>query len=202
MLIKSAEYELTAVKPQQYPEGDLPEAVFVGRSNVGKSSMINALCNRKSMARTSSTPGKTRQINFYNVNNELRLVDLPGYGYASVSKSEVVKWRGFIENYLTKRVQLKLVIQLIDIRHLPTKDDVEMFQWLKERDIPYCICGVKTDKISKLRYMENARKIINKLEPEPDTPFVLFSSQKNMGVNELWDVIEYYLKDGENDEIL
>ena len=130
MKIFKAELERVAVKPNQYPDTNLPEIAFAGRSNVGKSSFINSLVNRKSLARTSGKPGKTRTINFYNINDEFRLVDLPGYGYAKVSKEEKEKWGYIIEEYLNNRENLVEVIQLVDIRHSPTKEDIMMHNWL------------------------------------------------------------------------
>jgi GTP-binding protein len=185
MKIKSAEHEITAVKPAQYPEIELPEVAFAGRSNVGKSSMINSLLNRKKLAYVGNTPGKTRQLNFFIVNNEFRLVDLPGYGYAKVSKAEKKSWSNLANTYFDTREQLKLIIHLIDIRHKPSEKDKEMSKWLIHSNIPYAVCAVKSDKISKGQYRKHVMEIINELKLPNDTPFVIYSSQKKEGIEEL-----------------
>jgi len=192
MKIKKAEHDITAVKKEQYPQTTRPEVAFVGRSNVGKSSMINALCNRKGIARVGQTPGKTRVINFYTVNDEIYLVDLPGYGYAKASKSLKRSWNNFTDYYLNHREQLVLIVSLIDIRHKPTKDDINMVNWLKENDFPFVICGVKTDKLSRQKVNESAFVIVKTLQLDPETPFVLFSAEKKKGISDLWEVIDFY----------
>jgi len=192
MIIRKAEHEITAVKKEQYPQTNRPEVAFVGRSNVGKSSMINALCNRKGIARVGQTPGKTRVINFYTVNDEIYLVDLPGYGYAKASKSLKRSWNNFTDYYLNNREQIVLIVSLIDIRHKPTKDDINMVNWLKENDLPFVVCGVKTDKLSKQKVNDSAFVIVKTLQLEPETPFVLFSATKKKGISELWEVIDFY----------
>ncbi|MBN2851367.1 MAG: YihA family ribosome biogenesis GTP-binding protein [Clostridia bacterium] len=197
MIIKKAEHEITAVRRDQYPEGNRPEIAFVGRSNVGKSSMINALCNRKGIARVGQTPGKTRVLNFYTVNDEIYLVDLPGYGYAKAGLEQKKIWNRFTDNYLNIREQLVLIVLLIDIRHAPSVEDAKMMDWLKERDIPYAVCGVKCDKLSNNKAILSARKIVSMLEVEPDTPFILFSATKKQGIEELWEVIDFYISDSE-----
>ncbi|MFO7636990.1 MAG: ribosome biogenesis GTP-binding protein YihA/YsxC [Clostridia bacterium] len=203
MIIKSAEYELTAVKPEQYPEDGLPEVAFTGRSNVGKSSMINALCERKGIARTGSTPGKTRKINFYLVNGALRLVDLPGYGYAKVSKAEKKSWQQLLDRYIRGRSRLGLIVQLMDIRHAPSAQDVAMVEWLKGSGIPFAICAVKSDKLPRSRQMQQMKDIIRPLELSMDTPVVLFSALKRQGTAELWNVIEdTVMKGNDGNEIL
>ncbi len=193
MKIKSAEHEITAVKPAGYPELELPEVAFAGRSNVGKSSMINSLLNRKKLAYVGNTPGKTRQINFFIINDEFRFVDLPGYGYAKVSKAEKHSWSKLANTYLETRKQLKLIVHLIDIRHKPTVKDKDMTDWLMQSGIPYAVCAVKSDKISRGKYKKNVTDIISVLDLPPDTPFVIYSSMKKEGIKELWEVIEYYL---------
>ena len=200
MKIKSAEHEITAVGPAQYPGEDLPEVAFAGRSNVGKSSMINSLLNRRNLAYVGSTPGKTRQLNFFIINDEFRFVDLPGYGYAKVSKAERYSWGKLANTYLEKRDQLKLIIHLIDIRHKPTVQDKEMSRWLSHSGIPYAVCAVKSDKITRGRYRKHASTIISELDLHPDTPFVIYSSEKKEGVSELWEIIEYFLFDEEEEE--
>jgi GTP-binding protein len=201
MKIKSAEHEITAVGPSQYPGENLPEVAFAGRSNVGKSSMINSLLNRRNLAYVGSTPGKTRQLNFFIINDEFRFVDLPGYGYAKVSKAERHSWGKLANTYLEKREQLKLIVHLIDIRHKPTVQDKEMSRWLSHSGIPYAVCAVKSDKIARGKYRRHASTIISELDLHPDTPFVIYSSEKKEGVSELWEIIEYFLFDeGENEE--
>src|SRR5665647_847719 len=146
--IKRAEYSGTFVDIGQLPEGDLPEIALVGRSNVGKSSLINKLVNRKKLAKSSSTPGKTRTINYYLINEQWYLVDLPGYGFAKVSKAEREKWGRMIENYLQNRSQVQGVIQLLDIRHAPNENDILMKNWLQHCDIPILMIATKADKVS------------------------------------------------------
>ncbi len=195
MKIKSAEHEITAVRPAQYPEADLPEVAFAGRSNVGKSSMINSLVNRKKLAYVGNTPGKTRQINFFIINDEFRLVDLPGYGYAKVSKAERHSWGKLTNTYLETREQLKLIVHLIDIRHKPSVKDREMADWLVQSGIPYVVCAVKSDKITRGKYRKHISDIISVLDLSQDTPFVIYSAVKKEGVRELWEIIEYFMFD-------
>lgn len=148
MIIKLAEFVLSAAKPKQFPNTPLPEVAFSGRSNVGKSSLLNLLTNRKSLAKTSATPGKTQQINFFKINNNSHFVDLPGYGYAKVSKTEREEWRKLIESYFSSREQLRLVVALSDIRHKTPEIDLEMFDWLEALEIPFVVVLTKSDKIS------------------------------------------------------
>jgi GTP-binding protein len=163
MIVNTVDLKISAVSPKQYPSDTRPEIAFVGRSNVGKSSLINALINRKSMARTSSEPGKTRIINFYNIEEKIYFVDLPGYGYAKVSKSEKEKWGNMIESYLKTREQLCAVVLLIDIRHDPTKDDIQMYEWLKYFKHNIIIACTKSDKISRLQVSKSLQNIAGKL---------------------------------------
>ena len=149
MKVKNPKYELTAVKPDQYPSTTVPEVAFVGRSNVGKSSIINTLLNRKNLARVGQTPGKTRQINFYNIDDTLFFVDLPGYGYAKVSKEERKSWGKLAETYLHIRDQLRLIIMLVDIRHKPTADDRLMYEWICTTGIPHLVVATKEDKVKR-----------------------------------------------------
>ena len=158
MDISRSRYECTAVKPDQYPAGDMPEIALVGRSNVGKSSIINSLLNRKGLARVSSEPGKTRGINFYNIDDTLYFVDLPGYGYAKVSKKEKIFWAKMIETYLNTRNQLKLVIMLVDIRHTPTADDKLMYSWILDRGIGHMVIATKADKIPRGQIQKDFRR--------------------------------------------
>jgi GTP-binding protein len=148
--IKTAEFVTGAARPAQFPKGTFPEIAFVGRSNVGKSSLLNTLTSRKGLAKISSTPGKTRQINFFRINDSINFVDLPGYGYAQVSKEERAAWARLIESYLVNREQLRLVVALSDIRHEPTELDLDLFGWLEEQELPFIVVLTKYDKISSL----------------------------------------------------
>src|SRR5690348_10462188 len=149
MKVTAAEFIISAVRPSQYPPDALPEIALAGRSNVGKSSLINKLISRKNLARTSSKPGKTQTLNYYRINTDLFFVDLPGYGYAQVSKSKRETWGKFIEQYIMKREPLKLLLLLLDLRHPPSKDDVAMYDWLKHSEVPLCVVATKADKIPK-----------------------------------------------------
>jgi GTP-binding protein len=190
MIIKKSEIEITAVEPGGYPKTGFPEVALAGRSNVGKSSLINTLTNRKALARISSTHGKTRTINFYNINDSLYLVDLPGYGYASVSKVEKQKWGIMIEKYLQGRNELKLVIQLIDSRHEPTADDKLMFEWLRATGLPAVIILTKIDKLSKNELYKNTAAIKRSLNLGEGDKLVPFSSVSRQGRDEVLDIIE------------
>lgn len=196
MIIKSAEHEITAVKPNQYPTTGYPEIAFVGRSNVGKSSIINTLVNRKSLARVGATPGKTRQINFFKVNNEFYLVDLPGYGFANVSKEMKASWENIIETYLYARQQtnLKVVALLVDIRHSPTKDDITMHQWLKGFGIDTLIIATKADKISKSQINIRVNDIKKVLGLDADATVIPFSSENRVGLERILAELESILK--------
>lgn len=151
MLIKQSEFITSAAKPNQYPTDNRPEIAFVGRSNVGKSSIINSLTNRRSLAKVSSTPGKTRLVNFFLINNKFYLVDLPGYGYAKVSKAEKESWGKIIENYLLNRPVLKKVVLLVDSRHKPSDDDILMYNWIKHYNYNTVIIATKKDKLKKVK---------------------------------------------------
>jgi GTP-binding protein len=190
MVVKDAKYERTAVRPDQYPESNLPEVAFVGRSNVGKSSIINALLNRKSLARVSSTPGKTREINFYNVDKVLYFVDLPGYGYASVSRDKKNSWGEVIEKYLTLRKQLKALILLVDIRHLPSKDDKLMYEWLVAYNVPHFLVATKSDKIPRSQVKPKLKEIREFLGIQDESVVIPFSSETKQGGEDIWTRIE------------
>lgn len=197
MIIKKAEIEAVAVAPSGYPSTGYAEIALAGRSNVGKSSLINTLVNRKALARTSSTPGKTRTINFFNINDLMYFVDLPGYGYAAVSKSEKQKWGNMIERYLSDREQLRLVILLVDSRHEPTGDDKLMYSWMKSTGLPLIVIATKSDKLSKNQLFKNIRLIRQELGMPKDDMLIPFSSQVRTGKDEVWEAIETILNNGE-----
>ncbi len=186
----------TAVKYDQYPPADIPEIALVGRSNVGKSSLINCLANRKNLARTSSTPGKTATINFYDIAGKYRIVDLPGYGYAKVSKQEKEKWAGMIENYLSRRENLVQVIQLVDARHKPTTDDIMMFEWIREYNYEPFVVATKLDKLKKSQIEANLTAIYENLNLGEESVLIPFSSETREGRDEVLELIEYVLDGG------
>jgi GTP-binding protein len=174
---------------KQFPETTLPEIAFVGKSNVGKSSLINALVGRRTLARTSSAPGKTRTINFYNVDDTLYFVDLPGYGYAKVSQEERRRWGVIIEDYLKNRTSLQKILLLIDIRHEPGEGDRTMYEWLRYYQVPTVIVATKSDKLGRNQIAHSLSVIRKELQPEPGTPIVAFSSMTGAGREELWKLI-------------
>lgn len=190
LVINKAEFVITAVKPQQYPATSVPEIAFVGRSNVGKSSIINTLTNRKNLARVGATPGKTREINFYNIEDKLNFVDLPGYGYAKVSKEKKNTWGDIIETYLSSRQQLKLVILLLDIRHAPSADDKIMFDWIKNYDVPHLIVATKADKISRGQVKPSLAMLKKELRVTDGTEAVAFSAETRQGKEDILNIIE------------
>lgn len=185
MKIKKAEFAISAVSASQYPEGQCPEIALVGRSNVGKSSLINRFINRKNLARTSSQPGKTQTLNFYCINDSWYFVDLPGYGFAKVSKTIKAKWAQFIDAYLNTREQLKGVIMIVDLRHPPSNDDVIMVEWLQQRQLPILIVGTKADKINRGQWLKHKHIILKELKAPQEVPFIIFSAEKAIGVEEL-----------------
>lgn len=189
MKITQAQFVISAVKPHQYPEDALPEIALAGRSNVGKSSLINKLILRKNLARTSSQPGKTQQLNYYRVNDLIYLVDFPGYGYAKVSKTQRVQFGEMIERYIRDREPLKLQLLIIDIRHEPSQQDQQMYKWLKHYEIPTCIVATKADKIPKSKWDKHIKMIKKTLEADPRDSVVLFSSELGIGREELWNII-------------
>ncbi|KXB47707.1 hypothetical protein HMPREF3188_00436 [Tissierellia bacterium KA00581] len=193
MKIISSELEKIAGIISQYPQINLEEIAFVGRSNVGKSSFINAFLNRKNLARTSSKPGKTRTVNFYNVNNDFRLVDLPGYGYAKVSKSEKEKWKEIIETYLSNRENLLEVILIVDIRHAPSKEDVIMYNWLLEYGFTGYVIATKMDKISKGRLNKHIKIIKETLKIKDSNLILPFSSESKSNLEKIHQRIENIL---------
>lgn len=188
--INNARFEKGAVKPEQYPDNDIPEVTFVGRSNVGKSSLINSLLNRKSLARVAATPGKTREINFYNIDDKLYFVDLPGYGYARVSKDMKSSWGDSIETYLNKSQKLKLVIMLVDIRHSPSEHDKVMARWLVESSQPFIVVATKKDKIPRGKLKERLADISQSLQLDSNIMLIPFSSETKEGREEIMNYIE------------
>ncbi|MCM3596426.1 ribosome biogenesis GTP-binding protein YihA/YsxC [Metabacillus idriensis] len=192
MKVTSSEIVISAVKPEQYPDLELPEIALAGRSNVGKSSFINKLLNRKNLARTSSKPGKTQTLNFYIINEVLHFVDVPGYGYAKVSKSERDAWGKMIETYFTKRRQLCAAVLLVDLRHAPSKDDVMMYEFLKHYDVPTIVVATKADKIPKGKWQKHMKVVRETLNKDPDDPLICFSSETGQGKVEAWSAIEHY----------
>lgn len=186
MIIKDCRFLVSAVSKDQYPCGQLPEIAFAGRSNVGKSSLINSLVNRKNLVKVSSTPGKTRTINFFIVNDKLILVDLPGYGYAEVSKSEKMKWAPMIEEYLKNRENLKSVVLLVDIRHKPTSDDKMMYDFIKYYKEKVIIVATKRDKISNNTVQKNLNIIKETLGTDEKDILIPYSSENHLGRKELW----------------
>lgn len=193
MKIKSVELETVCGITSKLPDNVLPEIAFAGKSNVGKSSLINALMNRKSLARTSQSPGKTQTINFYNVNKEFYLVDLPGYGYAQVSAEIREKWGKMIEKYLRMSKQLKAVFLLIDIRHEPSGNDVMMYDWVVSNGYEPIIVCTKADKISKGAYQKNLKIIREKLKCKPGTILIPFSATSKVGRDEIYSVMDNIL---------
>lgn len=184
---------ISAVKKAQYPDTGLTEVALSGRSNVGKSTFINSMIGRKNMARTSQQPGKTQTLNFYNIDEQLIFVDVPGYGYAKVSKVQREKFGKMIEEYITQRENLKLVIQLVDLRHQPTEDDVLMYNYLKHFDIPTLVICTKEDKIAKGKVQKHIKRIKDKLELESGDNIISYSSIKNSKQQEIWNFIEKYI---------
>ena len=190
MNFQKVEFELAAGRKDQLPRGELPEIVFSGKSNVGKSSLINVLMNRKSLARTSAQPGKTQTINFYNINDEMYLVDLPGYGYAKVSEREKARWGKMIEGYLHGSEQLRAVFLLIDIRHAPSANDRLMYHWVTDQGYHPIIIATKLDKIKRSQIQKHLKMLREGLELVPGTKIIPFSSVTKQGREEIWELIE------------
>ena len=192
MIIKSADLETVVGVTSKLPENLLPEFAFAGRSNVGKSSLINKLVNRKALARTSSQPGKTQTINFFLLNGEFYFVDLPGYGYAKVSKELQAKWGKMIERYLTRSRQLRMIFLLVDIRHEPSAGDKQMYEWVKSNEIPAVIIATKADKINRSQLNKQLAMIRKELGGAKE-PIIPFSKETGQGFDEVWKVMEDYL---------
>lgn len=190
MNVNNVRLERTAVNPNQYPVDGKPEIAFVGRSNVGKSSLINYLINRKSLARVSSAPGKTRVINFYNIEEKLYFVDLPGYGYAKVAKSEKELWGNMIEKYFSSRRELKLVALLVDARHTPTDLDKVMISWIMQNGLDFVVLATKSDKINRSELEKNIEDIRNTLGIIEKNIIIPVSSLKKTGKEQVWEIIE------------
>ncbi len=192
MIIKSINLETVCGITSTLPENRKPEVAFAGKSNVGKSSLINALMNRKSYARISATPGKTQTINFYNINDRLYLVDLPGYGYAKVSEKEKAQWGRMIERYLHASTQLKAVFLLIDIRHEPSANDKMMYKWIVEQGYEPVIIATKLDKIKRSQVQKHVKMLKEGLGLVPGTKIIPFSSVTKQGRDEIWELIEMF----------
>ena len=193
MIVKNPKFEISAVGPKQYPNNNLPEIVLAGKSNVGKSSFINTMINRKALARTSSQPGKTRQINFYNIDSKFYFVDLPGFGYSKMSHTEQEKVGKFIEEYLFTRKNISCIVLLIDIRHDPSKNDIMMFNYIRSIGAPHIVIANKADKIAPTKvnsYVENLRKLLEANESDIILPF---SSEKKIYTEKTWEELEKYI---------
>lgn len=202
MIIRSLELETVCGITSTLPENTLPEIAFAGKSNVGKSSLINGLMNRKSFARTSATPGKTQTINFYNINQELYLVDLPGYGYAKVSEQEKKKWGQMIERYLHQSKQLRAVFLLIDIRHAPSANDKMMYDWILSQGYQPIIIATKLDKLKRSQVQKQVKVVRQGLGLSKDSILISFSAVTKQGRDEIWDLAEEIcgLKESEESE--
>ena len=193
MIVKNPKFEISAVGPKQYPKNHLPEIVLVGKSNVGKSSFINTMINRKKLARTSSSPGKTRQINFYNIDDTFYFVDLPGYGYSKMSKKEQEQVGKFIEQYLFNRQEISLIIFLVDIRHSPTANDKLMYNYIISSGLPCLILANKADKIAITKVDNTVKTLQKELNPIGDIKTLPFSSERKIYKDDVWNFIENYI---------
>jgi len=194
MIIKDASFVGSYVKPEQYPVPEMPEIAMCGRSNVGKSSLINTLLRRKKLAKISSTPGKTRTINFYLINQTFYLVDLPGYGYAKVSKKERESWGGMIGNYLSRRTSLREVVLLVDCRHDPSGEDKQMYEWIQQHGFGSVVIATKADKLSRSKLSQQLHRIKKQLGMKKEAVILPVSSLKKEGVEASWEVLEQHLK--------
>lgn len=193
MIVKNPKFEVSAVSPKQYPQNGLPEIVLVGKSNVGKSSFVNTMINRKKLARTSSEPGKTRQINFYNIDETFYFVDLPGYGYSKMSKKEQAQVGNFIDEYLSRRKEIALIIFLVDIRHNPTANDLLMYNYVISSKLPFIILANKADKIAITKVDGVVKDLQKQINPIGDITTLPFSSERKIYKDKVWKIIEEYL---------
>ena len=193
MIVKNPQFVISAVIPKQYPKNDLPEIVLVGKSNVGKSSFVNTMINRKKLARTSSEPGKTRQINFYNIDEKFYFVDLPGYGYSKMSKVQQEQVGSFIEEYLFNRDKISLIIFLIDIRHSPTANDKLMYNYIISSGKPFMIIANKADKIAPTKVLDTTLNLQKEINPLMDATMLPFSSEKKIYLDDVWEVVERHI---------
>ena len=193
MLVKNPKFEISAVSPKQYPKNGLPEIVLVGKSNVGKSSFVNTMINRKKLARTSSEPGKTRQINFYNIDEKFYFVDLPGYGYSKMSKKEQEQVGKFIEEYLFHRKEISLIVFLVDIRHTPTANDKLMYNYVISSGLPFIILANKADKIAVTKVPDAVLTLQKSLNPIGDITTLPFSSERKIYKDDVWNIIDEFI---------
>ena len=193
MIVKEPKFEISAVSPKQYPKNDLPEFVLAGKSNVGKSTFVNTMINRKKLARTSSEPGKTRQINFYNIDKKFYFVDLPGYGYSKMSKVEQEKVGKFIEEYLFSRKSIKTIFLLLDIRHSPSQNDKLMLNYIMSTGLPFSIIATKADKIAITKVSNSINSIRAELNITDDIAILPFSSERKIYTDDIWNKIDSYL---------
>lgn len=193
MLVKNPKFEISAVGPKQYPKNGLPEIVLVGKSNVGKSSFVNTMINRKKLARTSSEPGKTRQINFYNIDEKFYFVDLPGYGYSKMSKKEQEQVGKFIEEYLFHRKEISLIVFLVDIRHTPTANDRLMYNYIISSGLPFIILANKADKIAVTKVSDAVSTLQKSLNPIGDITTLPFSSERKIYKDDVWNILDKYV---------
>lgn len=194
MLVKNPKFEISAVGPKQYPSDNLPEIVLAGKSNVGKSSFINTMINRKSLARTSSEPGKTRQINFYNIDSKFYFVDLPGFGYSKMSHTEQEKVGKFIEEYLFSRKNISCIVLLIDIRHKPSENDIMMFNYIRSIGAPHIVIANKADKIAPTKVSTYVEDLRNNLQANSDDIILPFSSEKKIYTEDVWNILDNYIR--------
>jgi len=193
MKINSAEIQISAVSEKQYPQDHLPEIALAGRSNVGKSSFINRMVQRKNLVRTSSKPGKTQTLNFYKINDQFYFVDVPGYGYAKVSKKEREKWGFMMEEYFQSRESLKIVTLITDIRHEPTNDDIQMYDYLKYYDLPVLIIATKLDKVTRSKQASHLKRTEQLFNLDPNDFIVPFSAITGKGKDEAWNVLKKFI---------
>lgn len=199
MKVKNPTFVISAVSEKQYPDGDLLEVAFAGRSNVGKSSLLNALVGRKNLAYKGSTQGKTRQINFYNIDDEIMFVDLPGYGFANVSKGEKNLWAKVVEGYLNVRDRLYLVIMLVDVRHKPSKDDRVMYEWIRRTGLNHIVAVTKSDKLGRSQVPVQIKMIREELGIPKEINVVPVSNINKNGIDKLWEAIDSFIV--EEDEV-